>query len=253
MTRGVGSMARLRPPTWMATSDRSSETVMTGTGTWRATRSAVRCRVPVSEVGMFESGTRCALERTIREQSAVTMMAPSILASSESRCGVNSASRRNPPEQTWSTSGPAPTTRSAPMRAWMIRSMPSRSPDPGATRRRAARRASERGGGGVEALVELRAGDGQRHREVESGLTDPHAADDVGVHVGVAQRFGAAGLEHREEEAQAGAVEPGREPARGTHGGRDEGLHLDEQPPGAVQGPRDPRARPRQPADPPEP
>ncbi len=55
---------------------------------------------------MFGSGTRCTFARTIRSQSAVRMMAPSILASSESRWGVNSASRRNPPEQTDSTSGP---------------------------------------------------------------------------------------------------------------------------------------------------
>ena len=108
MTRGVGSIAVLKAPTWIATSERSSDTVTTGTGIWRATRSAVRWRVPVSAVGMFGSGTRCTLARTIREQSAVTMIAPSILASSESRWGVNSASRRNPPEQTPSTSGPAP-------------------------------------------------------------------------------------------------------------------------------------------------
>ena len=34
------------------------------------------------------------------------MIAPSIFASSDSRCGVNSASRRNPPEQMLSTVGP---------------------------------------------------------------------------------------------------------------------------------------------------
>ena len=65
------------------------------------------------------------------------MIAPSILASSESRCGVNSESSRKPPEQTESTSGPSPITMSAPMRAWRMRSRPSRSCVPGATRRRA--------------------------------------------------------------------------------------------------------------------
>ena len=78
----------------------SSETVITGTSIWRPTRSAVRWRVPVSEVGMLGSGTRCTLARATREQSDARMIAPSIFASSESRCGVNSASSRKPPEQT---------------------------------------------------------------------------------------------------------------------------------------------------------
>ena len=65
---------------------------------------------------------------------------------------MNSASSRKPPEHTESTSGPAPTTISAPMRAWMMRSMPSRSGEPGATRRRAARSASDRGGAGMLAF-----------------------------------------------------------------------------------------------------
>ena len=42
------------------------------------------------------------------------MMAPSILASSDSRCGVYSASRRKPPVQIESTAGSSPTTISAP-------------------------------------------------------------------------------------------------------------------------------------------
>ena len=59
------------------------------------------------------------------------MMAPSIFASSDSRCGLNAASSRNPPEQMLSTSGPSPTTMSAPMRACRMRSRPSRSGVPG--------------------------------------------------------------------------------------------------------------------------
>ena len=58
-------------------------------------------------------------------------MAPSIFASSDSRGGVNSASSRKPPEHTDSTSGPEPTTISAPIRADMIRSMPARNGEPG--------------------------------------------------------------------------------------------------------------------------
>src|SRR3954451_11542010 len=61
------------------------------------------------------------------------MMAPSILASSLNRWGVNSASSRKPPEQMLRTSGPSPTTMSAPLLAWSIRSRPSRSGVPGAT------------------------------------------------------------------------------------------------------------------------
>ena len=66
------------------------------------------------------------------------MIAPSIFASSDSRCGVNSASSRKPPEQMFSTSGPSPTTMSAPIFACRMRSMPSRNGVPGATSRSAA-------------------------------------------------------------------------------------------------------------------
>ena len=51
----------------------------------RATRSAVRWRVPVSMVGMVALGIRWTLARAMRAASADTMMAPSILASSDSR------------------------------------------------------------------------------------------------------------------------------------------------------------------------
>ncbi len=63
------------------------------------------------------------------------MIAPSIFASSDSRWGVNSASSRKPPEQMLSTAGSSPTTISAPIFAWRMRSMPSRSGVPGATNR----------------------------------------------------------------------------------------------------------------------
>ena len=61
------------------------EIVTTGTPRERATRSAVRCRVPVSEVGTDGSGTRWTLARAMRLPSPARMMAPSIFASSESR------------------------------------------------------------------------------------------------------------------------------------------------------------------------
>ena len=60
----------------------------TGTSSERATRSAVRCRVPVSLVGTVGSGTRCTLARAMRPPSVDMMIAPSIFASSDRRCGL---------------------------------------------------------------------------------------------------------------------------------------------------------------------
>ena len=65
--------------------DMSSETEMTGTGIDRATRSAVRWRVPVSDVGIVVLGTRWTLARAMRLASDARMTAPSIFASSERR------------------------------------------------------------------------------------------------------------------------------------------------------------------------
>ena len=48
---------------------------------------------------------RWTLARAMRSASGDTMIAPSSLASSDRRCGLNSASSRNPPVQTDSTSG----------------------------------------------------------------------------------------------------------------------------------------------------
>ena len=117
---------------------RDSDTDTTGTPRERATRSAVRWRVPVSEVATVGSGTRCTLARAMRPVSLARMMAPSIFASSDRRWGEKAASRRKPPEQIPSTAGSSPTTTSAPSRAWRIRSSPSRSGCPGATAARAA-------------------------------------------------------------------------------------------------------------------
>jgi hypothetical protein len=117
---------------------RDSDTEITGTHSDLATRSAVRCRVPVSEVGTVGSGTRCTLARAMRLASAARMIAPSIFATSWRRWGVNPASRRKPPEQICSTSVPSPTTMSAPLPDWRTRSIPSRKDCPGATDARAA-------------------------------------------------------------------------------------------------------------------
>ena len=102
----------------------AADTETTGTSIDRAMRSAVRCRVPVSVVGTVGFGMRWTLARAMRAASAETMMAPSILASSDSRWGLNSASRRNPPVQMDSTSASSPTTISAPRLASSTRSRP---------------------------------------------------------------------------------------------------------------------------------
>ena len=114
----------------------------TGTFSDLATRSAVRCRVPVSLVGTVGSGTRWTLARAMRVPSVEMMMAPSILASSDRRCGLYGASTRKPPEQMASTSGPSSITSSAPALARTTRSMPSRSGVPGAEEARASRSSS---------------------------------------------------------------------------------------------------------------
>ncbi|CAB4931248.1 unannotated protein [freshwater metagenome] len=72
-------------------------TEMTGKPVCRATRSAVRCRVPDSSVGMVGSGMRCTPARTMRLPSVETITAPSILASSRSRVADSATSRAKPP------------------------------------------------------------------------------------------------------------------------------------------------------------
>ena len=67
-------------------------------------------------------------------------MAPSVLASSDRRCGENDALTRKPPEEMLRTSGPSPMTISAPMPAFRMRSRPSRNGWPGATERQGAMR-----------------------------------------------------------------------------------------------------------------
>ena len=113
----------------------------TGTSSERATRSAVRCRVPVSLVGTVGSGTRWTLARAMRPPSSREMIAPSILANSDSRCGLNGASTRNPPQQIANTSAPSPRMNRAPVLARTTRSIPSRSGVPGATGASASRKA----------------------------------------------------------------------------------------------------------------
>ena len=79
------------------------DTEMTGKPVWRAARSAVRCRVPVSSEGIVWSGIRCTAARKMRVRSLSTMIAPSIFASSRSPVAVNGTSRVNPPVEIDST------------------------------------------------------------------------------------------------------------------------------------------------------
>ena len=63
----------------------AADTDTTGTSMDRATRSAVRWRVPVSMVGIVALGMRCTLARAMRSASGDRITAPSILASSDRR------------------------------------------------------------------------------------------------------------------------------------------------------------------------
>ena len=78
----------LSPPAYRLMTPISSLAEITGTFSERATRSAVRWRVPVSLVGTVGSGTRWTLALAMRSQFADRMIAPSILASSDNRCGL---------------------------------------------------------------------------------------------------------------------------------------------------------------------
>ncbi len=80
-----------------------AETEMTGTPVWRATRSAVRWRVPVSAVTIDGSGIRWTPAIRMRVASRSRMIAPSILASSRSPVAVNGTSSANPPVDIAST------------------------------------------------------------------------------------------------------------------------------------------------------
>ena len=118
------------------------DTEITGNPVCRATRSAVRWRVPVSSEGIVWSGIRCTAALMIRVRSRSRMIAPSILASSRRPVAVNGTSRSNPPVEIDSTVLSWPSTIRAPVRPRRIRSSPSRRPVPGAIEARVARRRS---------------------------------------------------------------------------------------------------------------
>jgi hypothetical protein len=63
-------------------------TETTGKPVCTAVRSAERCRVPDSSVGIVGSGTSCTLARRMCEPSLDSTTAPSIFESSRSRVGA---------------------------------------------------------------------------------------------------------------------------------------------------------------------
>ena len=184
----------------------SSDTETTGTSIDRATRSAVRWRVPVSDVGTLGLGTRCTLARAMRLASLARMMAPSILASSDRRWGLKAASSRNPPEQMFSTSGPSPTTMSAPLLACRMRSMPSRSAVPG---RHGGERVHELGAG---------TGDHGAMRTAAAGVAPRRTPGrPAGAHTACRRRCVAARAASVSDAARASRMPPGASGAdRGT-------------------------------------
>ena len=66
-------------------------------------RSAERCRVPDSSVGIDGSGTSWTLARRMRLPSLESTTAPSIFDSSRSRVGAYRTSSEKPPSQMVST------------------------------------------------------------------------------------------------------------------------------------------------------
>src|SRR6266536_6250995 len=99
-----------------------------------ATRSAVRCLVPVSFDGIVGSGISWTLAYAIFVSGELTMIAPSIFASSYRNCGVNGCSSRMPPENRNESSLGSPTTMSAPPRERITSSIAWRRSVPGAMR-----------------------------------------------------------------------------------------------------------------------
>ena len=74
-------------------------TEITGKPVWIAVRSAERCRVPDSSVGIVGSGTNWTLARRIRSPEVESTTAPSIFDSSRSRVAAKLTSSEKPPSQ----------------------------------------------------------------------------------------------------------------------------------------------------------
>ncbi len=127
------SRTRRSPCTYSAISRIDWETETTGKPHALETRSAVRCRVPVSSVGIEASGTSCTPARRIFVMSLSRISAPSSLHSSRRRVAVNSTSSTNPPVHIDSTVLSMPSTIRPPVLPRRMRSRPSRRAIPGAT------------------------------------------------------------------------------------------------------------------------
>ena len=131
----AGSAARRRTATRCRAAARSRSR---SAAVWRATRSAVRCRVPVSADAIVGSGISCTFAWTMRLAPASSMIAPSIFASSYRYCGVNGRSIFMPPENMNCSSLVSPSTISAPRWPLITFSIATRSSVPGAMRRSAS-------------------------------------------------------------------------------------------------------------------
>ena len=77
----------LIPSTYSETTSRRSEIATTSASVCFETRSAVRCRVPVSNVRIVGSGVSWTLTWAILVAFELSTIAPSILASSYSSAG----------------------------------------------------------------------------------------------------------------------------------------------------------------------
>ena len=132
--------------TYRETVSRACEIEITSAPVCLATRSAVRCRVPVSDEAIVGSGISWMLADTIRVADAFRMIAPSIFASSYRNCAENGLSSWSPPENRNCSSVASPITIRAPRWPLMMSSIPWRSSVPGAMRRSAATSAGSRRG-----------------------------------------------------------------------------------------------------------
>ena len=83
----MSSRMYLTPSTYSDTTSRRSETATTIASVCLETRSAVRCRVPVSSVRIVGSGVSWTLTWAILVALALSTIAPSIFASSYRNAG----------------------------------------------------------------------------------------------------------------------------------------------------------------------
>ena len=132
-TAGISWRTYFAPPVKSVTTLRRSEIDTTSASVCLDTRSAVRCRVPVSRERIVGSGVSCTFAHISFVEFWDSVIAPSIFASWNRKEGVYSMSSLMPPESSGERPSSSPITISAPVRASTQLSMPSLSAVPGAT------------------------------------------------------------------------------------------------------------------------